>query len=203
MKKILLYAAALALMIPSGYAVIVNLSSDKTELLINETISFHLVVIDGESVGGGFSVYRKVNGTFQQARRTTFTSSCTMCKGTSPLGDLNENTSFIPLHAGEYRAVANYGGVSREINFTVYPVTTTTTTIATTTTTSRPATTTTTSTTTSTSTTSTTSTTTTTTMPVTTTTIPDYGRGNSTVIYFFGIILVVMVLVLSYTRKRP
>jgi len=190
------------LVIPLVCAVNVNLSSDKTELKINETISFNLVVTDGGSAGGGFSVYRKINGTFTQARRTTFTSSCTLCKGTSPLGDLNENTSFIPLHAGEYRAVANYGGVSNEINFTVFPVTTTSTSTTTTTTTTKPTTTTTTSTTTTTTTTSTTTTTTTTTLPVTTTTVPEYGRGNSTVIYFFGIILVLIVLFIAYTRKK-
>ena len=190
------------MIIPFGYAITVDLSSDKTELNINESISFQLEVTNGESVGGGFNVFRKIICTFQQARKTTFTSSCTLCKGTSPLGDLNESISFIPLHAGEYRAVANYGGVSREINFTVDPVTTTTTSTTTTTTTSRPTTTTTTSTTTTTTTTSTTTTTTTTTLPVTTTTVPEYGRGNSTVIYFFGIVLVLMVLIIAYTRKK-
>lgn len=192
----------LALLASGVYAVTVELSSDKTELKINDTISFHLVVNDGGSVGGGFSVYRKVNDTFQQARRTTFTSSCTMCKGTNPIGDLNENTSFIPLHAGEYRAVANYGGVSREINFTVYPDTTTSTTTTSTTTSTRRTTSTTTSTTTTTSSTTTSTSTTTTTVPQTTTTLPEYGRGNSTVIYFFGIILLLLVLVLGNTRKR-
>ncbi|MFZ2455759.1 MAG: hypothetical protein WAX07_04725 [Candidatus Altiarchaeia archaeon] len=201
MKKILLCAAALALLACTGSAVLVELSSDKTELKINETISFQLVVSDGGSVGGGFSVYRKINDTFQQARRTTFTSSCTMCKGTSPLGDLNESTTFIPLHAGDYRAVANYGGVSREINFTVYPLTTTTT-PTTSSTTSTKRTTTTTSTTTTTTTTTTSSTTTTTTLPATTTTLPEYGMGNSAVIYFFGILLLIVVLMIPYTRKR-
>lgn len=200
MKNALFFAAALALMACSVNAVNVELLSDKTELKVNETITFHLSVSDGGSAGGGFSVYRKVNGTFQQARRTTFTSSCTMCKGTSPLGDLNETTSFIPLHAGEYRAVANYGGVAKEINFTVYTDTTTTTTTTSTTTSRRTTTTTTSS---STSTTSTSTTTTSTTLQETSTTLPEYGRGNSAVIYFLGIILVLAVLVISLGRKRP
>jgi hypothetical protein len=164
-------------------AVIINLTSDKTEMKINDTITFHLEVRDAGFTGGAFTVrIEDENNTWKNVR-TSFSSSCTMCKGGRDMEDLKEDPSFIPLKAGTYRADATYGGMNRSIEFTVSPITSTTTSTSSTTTT-------------------TTSTTTTTTTSTTTTTLhAPHDQSSSMMLYVFGIILVATIGLLLHAKK--
>lgn len=185
----------------SAWAVTINLTSDKTELKVNETITFHLEVRDAGYMGGAFTVRRLNEDNIWQNVRQSFSSSCTMCRGGRDMGDLKEDPSFIPLLPGVYRADATYGGMNKTIEFTVYPLTTTSSTTITTSTTKR-----TTTTTTSSSTTTTTepptSTTTTSTSSTSSTTQPQQRSPSSAILlYIFGIGLIAMILILIYARK--
>ena len=185
------------------------LTEDKTDLKVNETITFHLVVRDAGRMGGQLVILRE-NGSnnFIAAGLPRFASSCTLCKGGSDLGDINDDSPYIPLREGRYKAVATYGGSSQEVNFTVRPFTTSSTsttssTTSTTSTTMRPATTIRATSTTTSSTTTTSLTTSTTTTTSTTSTAPEEnGRKTMLTLYLFGVLLVLSILVFAYPRKK-
>jgi len=191
MKKFILIVFMVFSATASSTTVI--LTSDKTELMLNETITFHIEVYDIGSSGGGFTIMKEVEkNRFKLVGGPYFTSSCTMCRGVSRLGDLNEDFRFTPREEGNYMAEANYGGIQRRIEFRVYsPTTTTTPTSTTTISTSTTTTITSTSTTTSTST-SAVSTSTTATIP----TPPE--KGDSMAFYVLGFVLLLIVLSLIY-----
>lgn len=133
MNRCVLVLGLFLLFSSSASSVTVVLTADKTEVYVNEIIRFHLEVRDAGHAGGGFTIYREVEEkTFAIVKGPMYTSACTLCRGVSDVGDLNEEPSFIPLVAGSYRATATYGGVTEDVDFTVHPLTTTSTTSMTT-----------------------------------------------------------------------
>jgi len=190
-----------------AYAINVSLSSNLTEshvnenasivsMLPNETIRFHIEVRNGGKASGSFMISRDIgNNTFMLIGKPHFGStSCSMCTGTSDLGDITEDYNFQPIEEGLYRAEANYGGVSRRIDLQVaYPTTTTTSTTTTSTSTS-----------TSTTTSTTSSTTTSTTVQETTSTIRSESpeKGNLKILYFMGISIVILIVFFLLAKKR-
>ena len=165
-------AVILIFMSVSGSATTVELTADKENVTIGESIKLHLEIHPTEPVGGQFVLYREVEPRRYKLCVVFYEKpspeQCTECAGDFPLSeDLSRNFHYKPTEVGNYYAEANFGGARDKVYFTVFSETTTTTTPTTTTTI------TTTTTTTPTTTTTITTTTTTTTSVATTSTLPE------------------------------
>jgi hypothetical protein len=195
MKKFILIILMTSLAAASSPTVI--LTSDKTELMVNESIKFHIEVHDWGSSAGGFTIMREVEvNKFKIVGRPYFTSSCTMCRKGKEHSDLDENFIFKPTVGGNYRAEASYATAYEKIDFTVYSPTTTTSSTSTSTSTTSSTSSTTSTTSSTTSTTSTSSTSTSTTIPA------SPGGEHLTAFHVLGLVLLLFVSALVYKKIR-
>ena len=208
MKAIHLLLAAIALSI-AVHATNVQLLTDKNEtvindnssrisVMVNDTIYFRIKVSGGGYGAGGFTINKEVAlNEYKMIGVPHFASDCTMCRGITELGNMDNEMHFTPTEPGTYLAEASYNMAVKRIYVDASLPTTTTTSSTTSTTTTRPTTTSTTSSSTTTTTMTTTSTSTTENIVLpTTTTIPgdSKGRFNLTILYMIGIVLVLFIL---------
>ena len=143
-------------------ATTVELSSDKNQTYVGESIRFTLHLYSDKKISGALTI---VNLDEKKQERILFQSikpGCTCSSDTRVEGDFTDTSSFKPVKTGNYQARAYFDQAEKTVNFTVKehtPSTTTSTSTSTTTST------------TTTSTTTTDTTTTTTSSTVTSTTI--------------------------------
>lgn len=122
-------------------ATVVDVWLEPGNYSIGDTVYLHLYVDPSEPVGGQFSLSYEVEPRKYVQKVVFFyrpsPSQCVGCAGQYPLSE-EKNSTYVYeiMDPGNYRAVANFGGVQDEVHFSVFEETTTTSTTSSTTTTS-------------------------------------------------------------------
>jgi len=138
MKKIVLIFGMLLLM-QNINATTIKLEADRQELIINETIKFHLEIHPDKPVGGNLAVYRETESNRFTIVRILYSKpspgQCYTCVGDRPLSeDLSKDFYFFPRDEGNYYAEANFGSARDRADFKVTGIEKTSTTMGSTTT---------------------------------------------------------------------
>lgn len=102
----------------------ITLTADKKECFVNDNVTFHLEINPSKPIGGQFILEKKIDERRYILIKTFFDkpspSQCLQCAGDVPLQSYySGNFIYRFTSPGVYRAVAEFGGVSKEIEIVV------------------------------------------------------------------------------------